>query len=93
MREEHTLRTSGLGRPLGLFRSGQTFVANSLIIVMQNLSGESSSNFLTSIESIRILVDAVRHIRWCCFTHQKLLRLLGRFYNWQRIRACDIGVH
>jgi len=30
MREEHTIRTSGLGRPLGLFRSGQTFVADSL---------------------------------------------------------------
>jgi len=93
MREEHTIRTSGLGRPLGLFFSGQTFVADSLIIAMQHLCGERSFDFLTSIEITRILVDAVRHIRWCCFTHQKLLRLLGRFYNWQRIYACDIGVH
>jgi hypothetical protein len=93
MREEHTSRISGLGRPLGLFRSGQTFVADCVIIVMQHLAGEKSVNFLTTIETIRILVAAVRHIRWCCFIHQKLLRLLGRFYIWQGIHACGTGVH
>jgi hypothetical protein len=91
MREEHKIRTSGLGRPLGLFRLGQT-LADFLIIVMQYLAGEKSVNFLTSIETIRILV-AVRHIGWCYFCHQKLLWLLGRFYTWQRIHACDIGAH
>jgi hypothetical protein len=56
MREEHKIRISGLGSPLGLFRSGQTFVAESLIIVTQHLNGEKSVNFLTSIETIRILI-------------------------------------
>jgi hypothetical protein len=93
MREEHKIRISGLGRPLGLFRSRQTFVADSLIIVMQHLAEEKSVNFLTSIETIRFPVDAVRHIISCYFTHQKLLRLLGRFYIWSRIHACDVGIH